>query len=100
MTPLTVEFTGLILDPTPLLQERIHRGVFPSEWQRYRFPVSKNASPSQINRWLTEHIEGRWAILFSFVSHERICTIAFEKDFDASMFVLSDGPNQCYSDQM
>lgn len=92
MTPLKVSFTGLEVDPTDLTN-RVHYGIIPLEWSRKRFDI--NAPLSQINRWLTDNIEGRWAIFSHFGHGKRQVVIAFELDYDCSMFILSDGPQRC-----
>jgi hypothetical protein len=98
MTPLKVYYTGLELDPLDLAPRCNFRGIIPPEWPRHRFQTT--ALLSHINRWLFDHIEGRWAIFTtmstnSYSPDERSVTIAFEHDYDASLFVLSDGPTRC-----
>lgn len=89
MTPLKVCFTGLEFDPANALQDRVQGGIMPEQWYRYRFTTV--ATQYQINRWLETHIEGRWAILRN---RDKV-TIAFELPSDGSLFVLSDGGQQC-----
>jgi hypothetical protein len=93
MTPLRVSFTGLDVDPADLM-DRVHHGVIPATWHRYRF-IAAYAPISEINRWLQQNIEGRWAIFTSYSNGNREITIAFERNYDGSMFVLSDGAQQC-----
>lgn len=96
MTPLNVHFTGLSIKPEDLIP-RIHRGPFPPDWTRVRFSVG-HATTRQINQWLTSHAEGRWAILITYTQGlGRECTVAFERKFDASVFLLSDGAKECCS---
>jgi hypothetical protein len=90
---MRVVFTGLDLDPADLI-DRVHHGVIPAAWHRYRF-IAAYGPISEINRWLLSNIEGRWAILASYSNGNREITIAFERDYDGSMFVLSDGAQQC-----
>jgi hypothetical protein len=92
MTPLKVSFTGLELDPADLTS-RVLYGVIPRQWHRQRFP--SEAQIFHINQWLSETIEGRWAILARFNNGLREITIAFELDYDCSLFALSDGARRC-----
>jgi hypothetical protein len=94
MTPKKVFFSGLAIDPADLIS-RVHYGVIPQEWHRHRF--YSDAVIYHINQWLTENIEGRWAILASFRNGMREITIAFEHAYDGSLFVLGDGARQCSS---
>jgi hypothetical protein len=97
MTPIKVSFTGLEIDPIDL-ENRIHYGVIPQAWCRIRFP--SDASLLQINRWLADHSEGRWAIFANYQTAQRQVTIAFELDYAGSMFILADGPNQCNASEI
>jgi hypothetical protein len=95
MTPTTVQFTGLTIDPA-VLHDRCIKGLIPPDWQRYRFPIVTNVSfpVSKCNNWLRHNIEGRWAILVRFVGQQREIIIAFEHDYDAMTFVMADGKNE------
>jgi hypothetical protein len=99
MTPLTVRFTGLEIDPA-LLHERCIRGVIPPSWQRYRFPLDAEISypVNKLNRWLQSNIEGRWAIYHGFTSGQRDIVIAFESDLAAMTFLMADGKTQAFKD--
>jgi hypothetical protein len=88
MTPLKVFFSGLELDPADLAS-RVYNGVIPTPWSRVRFACT--TSVPIVNRWLTDHMDGRWAI-FTYYNKTRYLTIAFELSWDCSMFMLSDGP--------
>lgn len=92
MTPLKICFTGMELDPS-VLTDRAHHGVISPEWNRYRF--YSNVSVLMLNRWLLENIEGRWAVYMSYTASKREITVAFERDTDGVLFVLSNGPQQC-----
>lgn len=94
MTPLKVSFTGLEFDPADLLP-RIEYGIVPMAWQRVRFVTELTAPLMQINQWLTDQIEGRWAIFTSYENGTRRVTIAFERQYEASVFLLADGPRRC-----
>lgn len=88
VTPETVYFTGLAVT-TSNLGPRIHYGVIPPDWQRCRFVSA--AGLSVFNQWLTENIDGRWAITTAFRQRQREVTIAFEHAFECSFFILNDG---------
>lgn len=100
MTPLKIRFTDLELDPAELV-DRVHHGVIPADWYRYRFFVNPNyVGPiPKINRWLTNNIDGRWAIFLCYVDSKREITIAFEKAHDGAMFVISDGAKQACEEE-
>lgn len=93
MTPATVYFTALELDPGPLLRDRCINGIIPPEWQRYHFLLDRDVGypVAKLNRWLTDNIEGRWAIYHSFHNSQRQVMLAFEHDFDAMTFLMADG---------
>ena len=92
MTPLRVCFTGVELCPDDL-QERLWRGVIPSDWYRYRF--LSDVSLIQLNRYLARTIEGRWASYSRYLSGKRQITIAFEHNYEGSYFVISEGATRC-----
>jgi hypothetical protein len=97
MTPLTVRFTGLEIDPARL-RDRCIKGVIPAEWQRYRFAVPEDATypVNAVNRWLGSNVEGRWASYCQFNDNRREMVLAFEHDFDAVTFVIADGKTQAF----
>lgn len=99
MTPLTVRFTGLEVDPA-VLRDRCIKGVIPAAWQRYQFTVPDEATypVNKVNRWLRDNVEGRWASYCQFVGNTREMTLAFEHDFDAVTFVMADGKTQAFQE--
>lgn len=97
MTPKTVAYTGLELDPT-VLRERCIKGVIPPAWQRYRFALGSQVTypVNKVNRWLQNNIESSWAVYCSFTGTRRVMVIAFEQDGDAMTFVMADGKTQAF----
>lgn len=92
MIPATVRFTGLELDPRPLLRGRVNLGPIPPTWRRVRFEVDHEAALDKLNRWLAVTIAGRWAaygVPLRFGAH--VIVVAFESDVDAVMFRLHGG---------
>jgi len=97
MTPATVKFTGLELDPA-VLRDRCIKGVIPPDWQRYRFPMTTDVSypVSKMNRWLRANVEGCWAIYCGFSGNQREIILSFEHDYDAMTFVMAEGKTEAF----
>jgi hypothetical protein len=100
MTPTIVCYTGLDIDPGPLLRERCIRGIIPPDWQRCHFALAAQITYpiGKMNRWLQDNIEGSWAIYTAFARKDRRITIAFEHEFDAVTFMMADGKTQAFKE--
>jgi hypothetical protein len=99
MIVFKVYFTGLEFDPS-IIANRWHRGVIPLEWRRYRFfaPKSTMYPVNKMNKWLYANTESRWSIWMRTVEGQWEINLAFEKDFDAMTFVMSDGKSEAFKD--
>lgn len=95
-----VYFTGLEFDVSAI-ENRLHKGVIPLEWRRYRFCVDQSIQfpINKINKWLYKNIDGKWASWMRNIDNGCEINIAFERDFDGVTFVLSDGKVEAFKDE-
>ena len=93
-----VYFTGLVIDPSQIVEQRWSKGVIPLDWHRIRFVVPPDISfpVSKLNRWLADNIEGRWAAYVEFAGEDREMMVAFERDYDGVAFVLANGKVEAF----
>jgi hypothetical protein len=86
MTPETVAFTGLELNPREMMWSRVVPGPYPADWQRIVIKTPDfNTRP--LTEWLLENVNGRFGIIVAYPQ----VALFFEDMHDAILFKLKDG---------